>query len=132
MLKGLGFDGKWIQWIYACLESACVSVLINGSLLEEFKMKRGLKQGDPLLPFLFTIVVEGLIGLMREATRKNLFSGVRVGEKKEEVCILQYTDDTIFMGEATIKNVITKKSILGCFELVVGLKVNFFKNNLGV
>nr|KYP57260.1 Transposon TX1 uncharacterized [Cajanus cajan] len=66
MLRRLGFDTKWIQWIRACLESAHVSVLINGSPSEEFKMSRGLRQGDPLSPFLFTIVVEGLTGLMRE------------------------------------------------------------------
>nr|KYP53426.1 Transposon TX1 uncharacterized [Cajanus cajan] len=78
MLRRLGFDPKWIQWIRACLESAHVSVLINGNPSEEFKMNRGLRQGDPLSPFLFTIVVEGLTGLMREASRKNLFTGVKV------------------------------------------------------
>ena len=42
-------------------------------------MKRGLRQGDPLAPFLFLIVAEGLAGLMREAVRKGLYEGVRVG-----------------------------------------------------
>nr|KYP55936.1 Transposon TX1 uncharacterized [Cajanus cajan] len=96
MLKRLGFEGKWIQWIQVCLESAHVSVLINGSPSKEFQMNRGLRQRDPLSPFLFTIVVEGLTGMMREACRKNLFSEVKVGEKNVEVSILQYVDDNFY------------------------------------
>nr|KYP45006.1 hypothetical protein KK1_033467 [Cajanus cajan] len=131
-MKRLGFDNKWIQWIHACLESSFVSVLINESPSEEFKMSKCIGQGDPLSPFLFTIVVEGLTGLMREAIQKGLFFGVKVGENSVEVSILQYADDTIFLGEATIGNVITIKAILRCFEMVPGLKVNFFKSCFSV
>jgi len=48
MLEKVGFCGKWIHLIKCCLESASVSVLVNGSLTKEFYLKRGLRQGDPL------------------------------------------------------------------------------------
>lgn len=55
------------------MESSTMSDLINGSLIEEFKNQKGLRQGDPLALFLFLLVAEGPSGLMREATSKGLF-----------------------------------------------------------
>ena len=107
-----------------------MSVLVNGSPTEEFGMQRGLRQGDPLAPFLFLIVAEGLSALMRMAVSKGLYRGVVIGEIELRVSCLQFADDTIFVGEASIQNVLTVKSILQCFEISSGLKVNFFKSNL--
>lgn len=53
-------------------------MLVNGSLTKEFEAQRGLKQGDPLAPFLFIIVVEALIGLMNKAMELGRFSGFQV------------------------------------------------------
>lgn len=50
-----------------------VLVLINGSLFYEFKLNKRLRQGNPLIPFVFIIVIEGLSGLMREATLRRFF-----------------------------------------------------------
>ena len=89
----LGFCEKWVQWIRAFLESATVSVLVNGSPTKEFKPTRGLGQGDLMAPFLFMIVAQGLAGLVKQAKRKNLLSGIKVGDKKVEVNLLQFVDD---------------------------------------
>lgn len=56
-----------------------LSVLVNGSPTEEISISKGLKQGDPLAPFLFPLVVEGLSGLMRQAVDQNLFSCMNLG-----------------------------------------------------
>jgi len=93
--------------------------------------KRGLRQGDPLAPFLFDIVAEGLTGLMRTAVSKNIFSSYQVGRQKEEINILQYADDTLFFGTATTTNVRVMKSILRIFELASGLKINYAKSQFG-
>ena len=132
MMRRLGFCSKWICWIEGCLHSATVSVLVNGSPTNEFIPHRGLRQGDPLAPLLFNIVAEGLTGLMREALDKSFYSSLLVGEDNIPVNILQYADDTIFFGDASVQNVKTIKSILRSFELVSGLKKNFAKSSFGV
>ncbi|KHN44526.1 LINE-1 reverse transcriptase like, partial [Glycine soja] len=130
MLKRMGFCESWRKWINGCLNTATISILINGSPSKEFTPKRGLRQGDPLAPFLFNIVVEGLTGLMRSAVSKNLFRSYLVGSLKEEVNILQYADDTLFFGDPTQQNVRSLKCILRCFENVSGLKINYSKSHL--
>jgi len=130
MLRRMGFCSRWIQWIEGCLRSSSVSVLVNGSPTTEFIPQRGLRQGDSLAPLLYNIMAEGLNGLMRAATQKNLFRGVQVGANRVEISILQYADDTIFFGEATMENVKAIKVILRSFELVAGLKINFAKSSV--
>ncbi|GKB52080.1 RNA-directed DNA polymerase, eukaryota, reverse transcriptase zinc-binding domain protein [Tanacetum coccineum] len=61
------------------------SILVNGSPTSEFSVKRGLRQGDPLLPFLFILVMEGLHIALSKATRTCLIWGVKIGVSEEEV-----------------------------------------------
>lgn len=131
MLRRMNFCNKWIGWVKGCLISTRVSVLINGSPSEKFDVGKGLHQGDPLAPFLFLVVVEGLNGLLQRAIQTHNFSGYRVGGTRELVIsMLQFADDTIFFGEASVWNAQTLKCILRCFELVSGLRVNFHKSKL--
>ncbi|MCI58454.1 putative non-LTR retroelement reverse transcriptase, partial [Trifolium medium] len=61
------FCDKWRAWMRVCVCSGNMSVLVNGCPTEEINIKCGLKQGDPLAPHLFLLVVEGLGALMRKA-----------------------------------------------------------------
>jgi hypothetical protein len=54
------FSHKRCRWIMECVSSASASVLVNGSSMEEFHLRRGVHQRDPLSPFMFLIDVEGL------------------------------------------------------------------------
>ena len=112
------------------MKSSTIFVLVNGSPTEEFKPTRGLRQGDPLTPFLFIVVAEGLAGLVRQATKASLLSGVKIGREEVELCILQFADDTLFLCEESHSNVVTLKAILRGFEIASGLKVNFHKSKI--
>ncbi|GAU40270.1 hypothetical protein TSUD_60610 [Trifolium subterraneum] len=115
MLRRLGFNGKWIAWMKACIFRGKMSILVNGSPIEEIDIQRGLKQGDPLAPFLFLVVAEGFSGLMRTAVERNLFHGFRVGQEVVVISHLQYANDTLCIGEASIQNIWTLKAILRGF-----------------
>jgi len=131
MLERLGFCAQWIHWIKGCLECASVSVLVNGSPTREFTPGKGLRQGDPLSPFLFLIFAEGLAGVSRMAEEKSLIDTLEVGRDKVKVNVLHYAGDTLFFCKANTKSVFNMKAILLCFELVFGLKVNFVKSITG-
>ncbi|KAE9589463.1 putative RNA-directed DNA polymerase [Lupinus albus] len=130
MMDQLGFCKKWRGWIMECLSSATTSILVNGSPTEEIHLKCGLRQGDPLSPFLFLIVAEGLVGLMRQASSMGFFSPYKVGSEKIHISLLQYVDDAILIGDCSPKFFWVMKSILHLFELSFGLKINFSKSNL--
>lgn len=74
----MGFCDKWRRWTKACVSSSSISVLVNGSPAEEFAVQRGLKQGDPLAPFLILIIAEGLAGLVRNGVEEDSLSGIKV------------------------------------------------------
>ncbi|GJU67882.1 RNA-directed DNA polymerase, eukaryota, reverse transcriptase zinc-binding domain protein [Tanacetum coccineum] len=77
-LKSFGFGNKWCSWIKACLNSSRASILINGSPTSEFSIKHGLRQGDPLSPFLFILVMEGLHNALRNLKAFNLGSSLKM------------------------------------------------------
>jgi hypothetical protein len=129
MMSRMGFSEGWLRWMRACIFESSMSVLVNGSPTEDFKVGRGLRQGDPLSPFLFLIVVEGLAGMMRRAVDIGKFRGYQVSNSIN-FQMLQFADDTILMGEGTTDNLWTIKTLLRSFELVSGLKINFVKSKL--
>ena len=115
MMTRMGFCDKWVYWIKACLESSFISILVNGNPTKEFKPTRGLRQGDPIAPFLFLIVVQGISGLENLAARKGLFSSLKVGAKRVEVNLLQFADDTLIMCDPSIQNIRVVKVMLRFF-----------------
>ncbi|GKV32990.1 hypothetical protein SLEP1_g41549 [Rubroshorea leprosula] len=137
MMMRMDFDPKWRRWITACLESAEMSILINGSTTRQFKSSRGLRQGDPLSPYLFLLVAEGLNGIISSAINHGLFEGIDIGNGGLKVSHLQFADDSILFGKAVERNIWAAKrniwaakSIMRIFELVSGLKINFVKSQL--
>ncbi|GJS28729.1 putative RNA-directed DNA polymerase [Tanacetum coccineum] len=130
IMEQMGFSHKWRKWIRGCLESAYGSVLVNGSPTKEFKIQKGLRQGDPLSPFLFIIAVEALHVTIQEAKSKNIFVGAKVGLNKIDISHLQFADDALIMGKWSLDNAKNLFRLLRCFHMASGLKVNFSKSKI--
>ncbi|GJV25153.1 putative RNA-directed DNA polymerase [Tanacetum coccineum] len=128
ILDQMGFSLNWRNWIHACLKSAFALVLVNGSPTKEFKLKKGLRQGDPLSHFLFIIAVEALNVALLEATNNNIFHGIKLGKDNIPISHLQFADDAFIMGSWSLINAKNLSRILTCFHLASGLKVNFSKS----
>ncbi|KAK2374976.1 hypothetical protein QL285_075902 [Trifolium repens] len=118
-MLGIGFVEGWRRWIRACVFQSSMSVLVNESPTEDFSVGKGLMQGNPLSPFLFLIVAEGLPGLMSTAVDNSLFNGYKVSNSIL-FHTLQFADNTIIVGEGNLDNLWTIKTMLRSFEIVSG------------
>ncbi|GJU50245.1 putative RNA-directed DNA polymerase [Tanacetum coccineum] len=130
VMRQMGFGLKWRKWIYSCLASASISIIINVSPTKEFKMERGLRQGDPLSPFFFLLVAEALQVTVLEACNVGLYNGVSLASNGANISLLQYANDALFFGEWSRWNAKNLIHILKCFELGSGLKVNLAKSRI--
>ncbi|GKE16345.1 RNA-directed DNA polymerase, eukaryota [Tanacetum coccineum] len=129
VLKSFGFGYKWCSWIKGCLESAMGSILVNGSPTSEFRFYKGLKQGDPLSPFLFILIMESLHLSFNRVMSAGLFKGISLNESLT-LSHLFYADDAVFVGEWDVSNIKTLVHVLKCFFLASGLKINLHKSKL--
>lgn len=113
-----------------CVTMASANVLVNGSPLGEFELGRGIRQGDPLSPFLFLVAAEGLNTIMKRAINEGLLKPSVVGRDKVEVSLIQYADDTLFVVEGSSENAMALKRLVKIFELVSGLSINFDESSI--
>uniref|UniRef100_A0A2N9IJZ1 Reverse transcriptase domain-containing protein n=1 Tax=Fagus sylvatica TaxID=28930 RepID=A0A2N9IJZ1_FAGSY len=108
LLERMGFGRRWRLWIESCISSVQFSVLVNGSPEGFFSCSRGLRQGDPLSPLLFLLVMEVLSRMLRKVEEEGLIRGFRAGSNAAEgLCIshLLYADDTILFCDADLDQV---------------------------
>ncbi|RVW39059.1 Transposon TX1 uncharacterized 149 kDa protein [Vitis vinifera] len=124
------FNPRWRKWMRGCLSSVSFAVLVNGNTKGWVKASRGLRQRDPLSPFLFTIVANVLSMMLLRAEERNALKGFRVGRNRIRVSHLQFADDTIFFSSTREEDLLTLKSVLLVFGHISGLKVNLDKSNI--
>ncbi|GJY56466.1 RNA-directed DNA polymerase, eukaryota, partial [Tanacetum coccineum] len=129
VLRKFGFVDKWCKWIQCCLHSSRGSIIINGSPMDEFKFGKGLKQGDPLSPFLFILIMETLHLSFQRVVNAGMFHGIKLGGTLN-LSHMFYADDAIFVGEWSDNNIATLVHVLDCFHKVSGLKINMNKSKL--
>ena len=113
-----------------CLSSTSFAILVNGSTKGWVKASRGLRQGDPLSPFLFTLVVDILSRFIFRAEERGLIEGFLVERNRIRVTILQFADDIIFFSKASLEHLQILKIIIPVFGQESGLKINLQKNSI--
>ena len=130
VLERKGFHSRWRKWMRGCLSSVNYSVIVNGRPRGKFKGTRGLRQRDPLSPFLFTLVADGLGRMIDKLVDQHILDCFEVGIDKIKVSHLQFADDTLFFVKEDEINIRTLYSALKIFCSVSGLKINFGKSTL--
>ncbi|CAN1127629.1 LINE-1 reverse transcriptase homolog [Linum perenne] len=131
-LEHMGFGERWINQIRACVSTASFSVLVNGESSGYFRSSRGLRQGDPLSPFLFIVVMEVLSGILNILQDEGHITGFCMNEDRGigKVNHILYADDAIVFCEASGLQLRYVMAALICFETISGLKVNLHKSSL--
>ena len=102
VMQKMGFGEKWAGWIRWCISTASFLVLINGSPTGFFQSTRGLRQGDPISPYLFVLGMEALSCLINRAVRGGFLTGCRLrgrGGNGIQVSHLLFADVTLVFCE---------------------------------
>ena len=129
----MGFKEKWLGWIKWCIYTASFSVMVNGSPEGFFRSLRGLRQGDPLSPYLFVLRMEVFSLLVDKATEGGFISGYNFkgrNDTKRQITHLLFADDTLVFCKDTVDQMVYLSWILAWFEALSGLKVNLDKSSL--
>ena len=113
-----------------CVRSVRYSVRCNGELLEPFIPSRGLRQGDPLSPYLFVICAEGLSALLQDAERNGKISGIKVCPTTPTVSHLFFADDSFLLLKARKEEAQALHNVPALYENCSGQRINLSKSSV--
>ena len=103
VIEKMGFHAKLVQLIMACITTAHFSVLVNGNSTGYILPSRGLRQGDPLAPYLFMFCAKGFIALLRKAKTDGIISGVATSRCGPCISHLLFADDILLFCLASVE-----------------------------
>ena len=129
MLKVLKFPSQFIGWIRSCITKPWYSLSINGGLVGYFKGRRGVRQGDPLSPYLFVIGMNVLSSLLDAAVAYGVFS-YHPKCKKINLTHLCFADDLLIFAKGNVSSVEGIYKVIQVFYSYSGLQLNSFKSEL--
>ena len=112
VLEAFGFSHQWINLIFKFISTPKIFVLINGTPAGFFEISRGIRQGDPLSPFLFIIMAEAFGRAVSDAYKKWKISSIPITRNLPHLAHQQYADDTILPGKSSVQEALGYKSIL--------------------
>ncbi|XP_039011853.1 uncharacterized protein LOC120140935 [Hibiscus syriacus] len=129
ILRSLQFPNIFIAWIEVCFSQAKYSISFNGSLTGYFKGARGLRQGDPISPYLFILAMIVLSNMLNLAATKGIFA-YHPKCKKIWLTHIFFVDDLLILCKGNVDSVVCVLSVLDHFYQVSGLNLNSSKSEL--
>ena len=130
VMRRMGFQEKWIQLSMICVRTMSYFVLINGEPKGRIIPTRGLRQRDPISPYLFLLCVEGLSAMLRREVRMGRIKGVSVCQGAPQIFHLFFPDDSIIFSKATLEEVNQVSQVLKEYERESRQKLNKEKTSL--
>ncbi|XP_015931910.1 uncharacterized protein LOC107458226 [Arachis duranensis] len=130
VMEELGFSNEWVRLVMSCVKSATYRFKINGKLSNKITPQRGLRQGDPLSPYLFILAAESFTNLMEKARRDKLISGIRLAPSAPVITHLLFADGCIIFAGAEEEEMYQLIQILNKYTEVSGQRINTEKSGL--
>ncbi|CAN6698380.1 unnamed protein product [Malus baccata var. baccata] len=130
MMGSLGFAPLFCSWIKECISTVSFSVLINGSPTGYFMPHRGLRQGDPLSPFLFLLCTEGFSMLIRRSLERGALHGFKLSTNGVPLTHLFFADDSVVFGNASVEEAEGIVAVIQTYARGSGQVINLDKSSV--
>ena len=128
-MERLGFSHKWVELVMRCIFSTSFFVLINEVLKGFIQPQRGLRQGCPILPYLFIICAEVFTNLLYQAESNQLIHGLKFS-RNLSITHLLFADDSLVFTRATKEDCMNMKQLFDCYADASGQIFNFEKSSM--
>ena len=130
VMEKMGFSETWINWIMRSVSSVKYHVLMNGQPRGNIVPHRGLRQGDPLSPFIFILCTEALVSLLNHAENQGKITGLRIARACPSVSHLLFADDSLFFCKAKPRECDEVMKVVKVYGKASGQCINFEKSSL--
>lgn len=130
MLLKFGFSDLWMSRIMGLITSISYSFIRNGSVFGDVTPHRGVRQGDPISPYIYIICAEGLSSIIRRNEEAGLIHGCSIARGAPAISHLLYADDCYFFFRANKSEANVMKRILGRYESISGQMINYAKSSI--
>ena len=130
MMRKMGFHERWISLIMMCVTTVSYSMLINGKPKGKITPSRGLRQGDPISPYLFLLCAEGLSAMIKKKERGGNLKGVAVCRRAPSIAHMLFAYDNIVFCRAIREECDRVLKVLKDYEGDLGQKLNKEKTSL--
>jgi hypothetical protein len=126
----LGFVDRWVSLIMSCASTVSYSILVNGRPTGHITPSRGIRQGDPLSPYLFLLVAEGLNSLLTRAVENGSLLGVPTSAFGIKLSHLFFADDSLFLCRVNFQEWCNLLQVMAVYEQASGQKLNTGKTSI--
>ena len=126
----MGFAEQWVTWIKWCISSVSYQIMLNGEPKGSIKPMRGLRQGDPLSPFLFIILTKALISQIKGAEAEGRLTGLKIAQANPAVSHLRFADDSLFFCKADVQQCAELMNIINNYGVASGQQLNTSKSSI--
>ena len=97
IMEKLGFCNRWVSLVLECITTVSYLILVNGEPKGDIRPSKGLRQGDPLSPYLFLLCSEGLNRMLQQADSNDTIRGFSLCKRGPKISHLFFADDTLFI-----------------------------------
>jgi hypothetical protein len=120
VMSKMGFSERWISLIMACVRTVSYSILVNGQVVGYIILNRGIRQGNPLSPYLFLLCAEALSSMLSKAKRTWIITRVPTSKKGPKLSHLFFADDSLLFCKANSVEWRRLTKFLEAYEIALG------------
>lgn len=128
LLDRMGFGAHWINLVYHCISSVSYCVLQENEEIGPIYPSRGLRQGDPLSPYLFILLAEGLSAMLKRLELRGSLHGISIARGAPRISHLFFADDSLIFIKANQQESATIKATLDVYGKASGQLINYDKS----